>query len=140
MGVDCKVVFVGEVIKTGVISTIQIYPEYQSALLGLEKFSHLIILYWFHERDNLKHRGTLQVNPPRHKGAPLTGVFASRSPSRPNPIGLTVTKLVSINNCEIKVEGLDALPKSPIIDIKPYLPDNDYISTANVPTHFMIDN
>ena len=131
-----SVVYMGVVETVGDISTIRIYPEYCSALLGLQNFSHLIVVYWFHGRDNQKHRTVLQVTPPRHKGAPLSGVFASRSPSRPNPIGLTVTELASIDGCRVSVRGLDALPDSPIIDIKPYLPDSDSIPNAKVPSYY----
>ena len=129
--------YMGVVESVGAVSTIRIYPEYCAALLGLEGFSHLIVLYWFHERDNQKHRTVLQVNLPRHKGAPLSGVFASRSPSRPNPVGLTVTELASVDGCKVRVHGLDALPGSPIIDIKPYLPDNDSVPDAKVPSYYM---
>ena len=135
-----SVVFMGVVETAGDISTIQIYPEYCSALLGLENFSHLLVIYWFHERDNQKHRKVLQVTPPRHKGAPLSGVFASRSPSRPNPIGLTVTEIVAIDGCHIKVRGLDALLGSPILDLKPYLPNSDSIPNAKVPSYYMKNN
>jgi tRNA-Thr(GGU) m(6)t(6)A37 methyltransferase TsaA len=112
--------FVGEVVSIGEISTIRIHEECCPALLGIDGYSHLFVLYWMHLRDDEGHRGTLQVTPPRHKGAPLTGVFACRSPSRPNPVGLTVVKLKGVEGCMLKVSGLDALEGSPIVDIKPY--------------------
>jgi tRNA-Thr(GGU) m(6)t(6)A37 methyltransferase TsaA len=93
------------------------------------------VLYWFHLRDNPEHRKTLQVTPPRHEGAPLTGVFACRSPSRPNPIGVTVVKIERIDGCKIIVSGLDALEGSPIIDIKPYNPKSDSVPEAEVPSY-----
>jgi len=114
-------------------STIRIYPEYCDGLLGLEAYSHIIILYWMHLRDNEKHRRTLRVIPRRHEGAPLTGVFACRSPSRPNPIGLSVVELLRLEDCRLRVRGLDAFKDSPIIDIKPYLPRADSIPDARVP-------
>jgi tRNA-Thr(GGU) m(6)t(6)A37 methyltransferase TsaA len=119
-----NVIFMGTVETAGETSTLRIHPEFCPALLGIERHSHLIVLYWFHLRDNPKHRKTLQVTPPRHKGALLTGVFACRSPSRPNPIGLTVVKIERIDGCKIIVSGLDALDGSPIIDLKPYNPDS----------------
>jgi tRNA-Thr(GGU) m(6)t(6)A37 methyltransferase TsaA len=112
--------FIGTVKEVGEFSTIVVHPKFCSGLMGIEEYSHLIILFWIHLRDNNKHRSTLQVTPPRHEGAPLTGVFACRSPSRPNPIGLTVVELVEVKECKIKVRGLDALKGSPIVDIKPY--------------------
>ncbi len=124
MVVHGNVRFMGTVETTGETSTLMIYPEFCPALLGIERHSHLMVLYWFHLRDNKEHRETLQVTPPRHKGAPLTGVFACRSPSRPNPIGVTVVKIERIDGCKIIVSGLDALDGSPIVDLKPYNPDS----------------
>lgn len=129
-----EVWFIGVVEEvSGDESTIRIYPEYCQGLLGLDAYSHIIILYWLHLRDNEKYRKTLRVIPRRHEGAPLTGVFACRSPSRPNPIGLSVVKLLHLENCRLKVKGLDALEGSPIIDIKPYLPRADSVPDARVP-------
>lgn len=135
MSNSATVDYLGYVESTGKTSTICIYEKYQPALLGLDKFSHAIILYWFHERDNEKHRTVLQVTPPRHKGAPLTGVFGCRSPSRPNPIGHTIVKIETIEHGCLKVNGLDAFKGSPIIDIKPYM-RNDCIQEATNPVYF----
>ncbi|NQT08761.1 tRNA (N6-threonylcarbamoyladenosine(37)-N6)-methyltransferase TrmO [Candidatus Bathyarchaeota archaeon] len=128
-----NVIFIGTVETTGETSTLRIYPEFRPALLGIERYSHLIVLYWFHLRDNPEHRKTLQVTPPRHEGAPLTGVFACRSPSRPNPIGVTVVKIERIEGCKLMVSGLDALDGSPIVDLKPYNPDSDSVPEAEAP-------
>jgi tRNA-Thr(GGU) m(6)t(6)A37 methyltransferase TsaA len=127
--------FIGEVKTEGVDSKIEIAPEHCPGLLGIEKYSHLIVLYWFHQRDNDKHRKVLQVTPPRHPGAPLTGVFACRSPSRPNPVGLSIVRLIEVNNCHLTVKGLDAFQGSPIIDIKPYLPRSDSVPGAVTPKY-----
>ena len=125
--------FVGEVESTGETSTIRIHEECCPALLGIEGYSHLFVLYWMHMRDDESHRGTLRVTPPRHEGAPLTGVFACRSPSRPNPIGLTVVELKSVEGCVLEVSGLDALEGSPVVDIKPYFPRGDSYPGARSP-------
>jgi tRNA-Thr(GGU) m(6)t(6)A37 methyltransferase TsaA len=125
----------GTVETAGETSTLRIYPEFCPALLGIEGHSHLIVLYWFHLRDNPEHRETLQVTPPRHEGAPLTGVFACRSPSRPNPIGVTVVRLERRDGCKLTVSGLDALEGSPIVDIKPYNPKSDSVPEAEVPSY-----
>ncbi len=127
--------FIGEVESAGEPSTILIYPEFRQGLFGVERYSHLIVLYWFHLRDNEDHRGTLQVTPPRHPGSPLTGVYACRSPSRPNPIGLTVVELESVDGCRLIVRGLDALEGSPIVDLKPYLPNWDSVESARTPDY-----
>ncbi len=125
--------FIGEVESTGEISTVSIYPEFCQGLLGVEGFSHLIVLYWMHLRDDGANRGTLRVVPRRHEGAPLTGVFASRSPSRPNPIGLAVVNLIEVAGCRLRVSGLDAFEGSPIIDVKPYSPRADSFPEAITP-------
>ena len=112
---------------------VRIFPEFCAGLEGIEDFSHIILLYWFHLRDEEEERRTLQVIPRRHLGAPQVGVFASRSPSRPNPIGLCIVELMKIEKCILFVKGLDADEGSPVIDIKPYIPRADSISDARVP-------
>jgi formylmethanofuran dehydrogenase subunit E len=123
--------FIGVVEKE--TSKIRIFPEFCQGLDGLASYSHIIIIYWFHLRDNQEQRETLQVVPKRHPGAPQVGVFSSRSPSRPNPIGLRVAELVRIENRILIVKGLDAAEGSPIVDIKPYLPRADSIPDARIP-------
>ncbi|WXG44079.1 MAG: tRNA (N6-threonylcarbamoyladenosine(37)-N6)-methyltransferase TrmO [Promethearchaeati archaeon SRVP18_Atabeyarchaeia-1] len=123
--------FIGLVQKD--TSRIIVFPEFCKGIEGLENYSHVIILYWFHQRDNPKERCTLQVIPKRHAGAPQIGVFASRSPSRPNPIGLCVAELIGVEKCILTVKGLDADEGSPIIDIKPYLPKAESIPDARTP-------
>jgi len=126
-----RVDFIGVVEEGG--SRIKIFSEISVGLRGLENFSHIIVLYWFHLRDNEKERKTLKVIPRRHQGAPEVGVFSCRSPSRPNPIGLCVVKLEKIDDCTLTVKGLDAIDGSPVIDIKPYIPRADSIPNARVP-------
>ena len=123
--------FIG-VVQKGALE-VKIFPEFCRGLQGLENYSHLIILYWFHQRDTFEERRTLQVTPKRHPGAPQVGVFSSGSPSRPNPIGLCVVELVRSENCILKVKGLDAAEGSPIVDIKPYMPRADSIPDARTP-------
>jgi tRNA-Thr(GGU) m(6)t(6)A37 methyltransferase TsaA len=128
-----EVKFIGLVKSAGEPSKIEIFPEFCLGLEGLSDFSHVIVLYWLHLRDDDKERGTLQVVPRRHTDAPRVGVFASRSPSRPNPIGLCVVELNEIEGCILVVNGLDALEGSPIIDIKPYFARADAIPKASAP-------
>jgi formylmethanofuran dehydrogenase subunit E len=113
--------FIGKVIKVdGEKSSILIYPNYCEGLHRLQEYNHLNILYWFHLRDDENHRKTLIVVRRRHGETAERGVFASRSPSRPNPIGLTVVELISVDDCTLIVKGLDAFVDSPVIDIKPH--------------------
>jgi tRNA-Thr(GGU) m(6)t(6)A37 methyltransferase TsaA len=134
MDVKGELGFIGVVEKAGEQETkVRIFPEFCAGLKGIEDFSHLIILYWIHLRDNEEERRTLLVFPRRHAVNVETGVFACRSPSRPNPIGLCVVELLKIEECTLTVKNLDALEGSPIIDIKPYIPRADSIHNARVP-------
>jgi tRNA-Thr(GGU) m(6)t(6)A37 methyltransferase TsaA len=128
-----KLRFIGVVEAAGELSKVKIFPQFCAGVRHLNDFSHIIVLYWFHLRDKESERRTIRVVPRRHPGAPQVGVFASRSPSRPNPIGLCVTELVKIEECTLTVRGLDALENSPIIDIKPYIPRTDSVPEARVP-------
>jgi formylmethanofuran dehydrogenase subunit E len=115
-----RVRFIGKVMKVnGEKSIIQIYPKFCEGLYRLKEYTHINILYWFHLRDDENHRKTLTVSRRRHGETAERGVFASRSPSRPNPIGLTLVELISLDNCTLIVKGLDAFVDSPVIDIKP---------------------
>jgi len=126
--------FIGIVEKGGEQEAkIRVSPEFCAGLKGIEDFSHLIILYWIHLRDNKEERSTLLVFPKRHAVKVKTGVFACRSPSRPNPIGLCVVELLKVEKCVLTVKNLDAFEGSPIIDIKPYISRADSIPNARVP-------
>jgi len=126
--------FIGRVKESGEEAKLEIFQEFCDGLRGINEFSHLIILYWFHLRDNEKERRTLLVFPRRHAVNVEKGVFACRSPSRPNPIGLSVVELIKIEGRILTVKGLDAFKDSPIIDIKPYLPRADSVPDAHVPS------
>jgi tRNA (adenine37-N6)-methyltransferase len=97
--------------------TVEIYPEFVAGLQDLEGFSHIILLYY------LNHATTpcLTVIPPRDTVP--HGVFATRAPCRPNPIGLAVTRLERREGNILHVERVDALDGTPLLDIKPYLPE-----------------
>jgi tRNA-Thr(GGU) m(6)t(6)A37 methyltransferase TsaA len=113
--------FIGKVTEVnGNLSLIELTKDFCPGLLRIEEHNHLNILYWFHLRDNSDHRSVLQVIPRRHGETTFRGVFASHSPSRPNPIGLTTVELLSVDGCVLTVKGLDAFVDSPIIDIKPH--------------------
>lgn len=112
---------------------LEILPQFAPALDGLPGFSHLWVLFWFHETDTPEDRATLKVHPRRDPTNPLTGVFATRAPVRPNLIGLTACRILKIAGNTVEVEGLDAKDGSPIIDLKPYIPKGDSISEAVTP-------
>jgi tRNA (adenine37-N6)-methyltransferase len=124
---------VGVVKKHGEVSYLEIYPEFAPALKGLQDFSHVWVFYWFDQNDTPERRQTLQVHPRRDPANPLTGVFACRSPERPNLIGFTACEIVRINQNLVEVTGLDARDGSPILDLKPYIPNGDAIPQAYTP-------
>jgi tRNA-Thr(GGU) m(6)t(6)A37 methyltransferase TsaA len=134
MGANGELRFIGVVEEVGEQEAkVRIFPEFCAGLKGVADFSHLIILYWIHLRDNEEERRTLLVFPRKHRINVETGVFACRSPSRPNPIGLCVVELLKVEECVLTVKDLDAIQGSPIVDIKPYIPRADSIPDARVP-------
>jgi tRNA-Thr(GGU) m(6)t(6)A37 methyltransferase TsaA len=103
----------------GVVGTVEVLPEYEEGLRDLEGFSHVFLLYHFH----LSGPPSLRVRPflddtPR-------GVFATRAPSRPNPIGLSVVRLLGRQGRTLSVGELDIVDGTPVLDIKPFVPDFD---------------
>ncbi len=114
-------------------TSIEILPGYEDAVHGLELYSHIIILVWFHKSDNDSDRQLLKVHPRHNKKNPLTGIFATRSPVRPNPVAIFIPSVISIKRNIITVSSIDALDGTPVIDIKPYIPLLDSIPEAKVP-------
>lgn len=102
-----------------VTGTVEIRPEYEEGLDGLDGFSHIILLYAFH----LSQGYQLTVKP--FLDDETHGVFATRAPRRPNPIGLSVVRLVSVVGCTLNVRGVDMVDGTPVLDIKPFVPQFD---------------
>ncbi len=113
------------------VSEIEIDEAVAPALEGIEEFSHIIVLFWIDRRDPSDR--PLQVHPQGRQDLPLKGVFATRSPARPNPVGLTVVKLLERDGRVLRVLGLDALNGTPVLDIKPYLVRGDSVPDASIP-------
>lgn len=121
-------------IKKGKEDTyIDIDSGYKDALLGIEGFSHLMVFYWFHENDTAEGRRVLQVHPRANASNPLTGVFATHSPQRPNLIALTVCRLIKVDRNRLFIDKIDARTGSPVIDIKCYIPGGPDKKTVRVP-------
>ena len=112
---------------------LELLPPFDNpqAITGLEQVSHIWLIFVFHQ--HLKEQARLQVRPPRLGGQTMLGVFASRSPYRPNAIGQSVVKLDKIEHGRLWVSGLDLLDGTPVLDIKPYLPYADSIEAAYNP-------
>lgn len=123
----------GVVRKDGRGVRIEIEKEFQDALLGLDGFSHILVLYWFHENDTPEMRRTLQVHPRKDASNPLMGVFGTHSPARPNLIGLTRCRIVGISDGTIRIDEIDAFDGSPVIDIKCCIPDTEPPTDVVVP-------
>lgn len=102
-------------------SEIEIFPEYADGLNDIAELPHLIVLYWLDRAD----RSMLMAVPPHSKKE--HGVFATRSPNRPNPIGFAVIDVLSIDGLRLIVRGLDAFDGTPVLDIKHYSPEIDCI-------------
>jgi len=124
---------IGFIRNNGNLTTIEMDAKYVDGILGLKEFSHLLVFYWLHENDNPKKREILQVYPRGDPQNPLQGVFATRSPVRPNLIGLSICKILSIEENIIRIDTIDAYDGSPVIDLKPYIPDIDSEEDVQVP-------
>ncbi|HHW43144.1 MAG TPA: tRNA (N6-threonylcarbamoyladenosine(37)-N6)-methyltransferase TrmO [Desulfotomaculum sp.] len=105
---------------------LEVFPRFADGLKDVDRATHLIVLYWCHQAQ----RETLQTKTPF--GPELRGVFACRSPSRPNPIALCVVELLRVQENRLLVRGLDALDGSPLLDIKPYAADVDSVPGASI--------
>jgi tRNA (adenine37-N6)-methyltransferase len=113
----------------GIEAEIEVFEDYVEALDGIDAFSHLIVLFYMHETTEAQ-RGTLKARPRRFikyglrpDDLPLVGVFCLDSPHRPNPIGLTIARLLGRDGSILRVDELDAFNHTPVLDIRPYTPD-----------------
>lgn len=104
-----------------VISEVELTPEYAPGLLGLEGFSHAMILTILHEAEYIPEKH-LRRHPQERKDMPLLGIFAQRARHRPNRIGITAVEIVEVTDSSVKVKALDAIDGTPVIDVKPYVP------------------
>ncbi len=117
-----KVIPIGKVEKQGQTSRIRIFDAYVDGLLGLDAWSHVHVFYWFDQNDVPQKRRILRVSPRGDKNNPETGVFACRSPVRPNLIALSVCKIVSVEKNIVTLDDIDAFDATPVLDLKPFIP------------------
>lgn len=115
--------------------SIEIEETYRPALSGLDGFSHLNILWWCHLLDEPEWRDIVVTDKPYKAGPEQVGIFATRSPARPNPIALTPVAVTGIDDERgtIGIAYIDAEPGSPVLDIKPYLPAIDRVHDTSSP-------
>lgn len=110
---------VGWVRKAEGRTTLEIEARYRDAMLGLDQFDSIWVLYWFDRNDRPDQRRILQVHPRGDPDNPVRGVFATRAPVRPNLIALSRCRIVRIQGTTIEIDGIDAFPDTPVLDIKP---------------------
>jgi tRNA-Thr(GGU) m(6)t(6)A37 methyltransferase TsaA len=113
-------------------SLIVVAPEFTEGLLGLDGFSHALVLTWLHLIEDEPH-DLLAIHPGGDERLPLVGVFALRVPARPNPIGVSAVRVLAVAANELLVRGLDAVDGTPVLDVKPYLPAYDSVPGATLP-------
>jgi tRNA-Thr(GGU) m(6)t(6)A37 methyltransferase TsaA len=116
---------------------IEILAAYRPALKNLEHFSHLHLFWWASEHDNEKDRQTL-VEPLPYADGIEAGVFACRSPARPNPMAVSLCPIIDVEKEAgiVRVAYFDAFDNTPVLDLKPYIPVNDRVKTVQVPQWF----
>lgn len=123
---DAKLIPIGVVRAPGVSRdnqkkrgprTVEVYPDYREGLTGIGEGDRVLVMWWMNELDG-KDRWTLLCHPMGNPSRPKRGVFALRSPMRPNPIGCTDVEVLEVREDGLRVDGLDALDGSPVIDIK----------------------
>ena len=114
-----------------IVSEIVLDRNLTEALDNLDEFSHIIVIYWMHQQRGPAPKKVRPRGNPEHS---LMGVFATRSPTRPNPVGKATVRLLQRRDNILKVKGLDAIDGTPVIDIKPYIPGYDSVKNARVPS------
>ena len=110
----------------GVVGTVEIEPEYAAGLKDIEGFSHIILIYHFH----LSEGYSLEVKP--FLDDELHGVFATRAPTRPNAIGISVVRLLTVQGRVMQVADVDIVDGTPLLDVKPYVPEFDVRKTEQI--------
>ncbi len=112
---------------------IEIQAPFRPAMEGLEDFSHIHVFFWFDQNDHAEGRSILKVHPCRDPQNPLTGVFATHSPLRPNLIGMSLCRIVAIDAERIAIDRIDAFDGTPVIDIKCFIPTSRDLANLRLP-------
>jgi formylmethanofuran dehydrogenase subunit E len=112
--------------ENDVVCELELFSEYEGGLLDAEQSSHIVVLYWLDKADRSKLQGVTPLDQKLH------GVFATRSPHRPNPVALSVVRLIDIKDNILRIGDITALDGTPIIDIKPYIAKTDLVLDTTV--------
>jgi len=110
---------IGWVRKTRSKTRIVLYKKYRAGLIGVENLPEVWVLWWFHRNDNPRLRSVLRVHPRGNPANPLRGVFSTRAPMRPNLIALSRCKVLGVKRNVVAIDDIDALPDTPVLDLKP---------------------
>lgn len=129
-----KISAIGIVKQENGKTSIVLEERYVKALEELDGFSHLQLIWWAHAYEDQQYRQYTQSKKPYKQGPDTIGLFATRSPIRPNPIMLTTCKLERIEDTTVIVSGLEAFDGTPVLDIKPYLPCTDRVKEVQQPS------
>ena len=116
----------------GVVAEIHLADRLASGLVGLEQFSHVVVVFFMHQ-SSFDSTTDLVRRPQGRSDMPESGIFAQRAKHRPNPIGITAVELINVRGNVLTVKGLDAIDGTPVLDIKPYFPAFDRVEKALVP-------
>ncbi len=125
---------IGRIARSDSGIRVEVLERYRPALQLLDRFTHLIVVWWADKHDNEKSRAVLQCEPPYAPGR-VHGVFATRAEYRPNPIAITTCKMLSLDEQEgiIQVADIDAFDGTPVVDLKPYYPVCERVQDARIP-------
>ena len=115
---ELKIYPIGKVMKTDGRTFIVTDKKFEAGLLGMDRLSSIMVIYWFDRNDTQEKRSILQVYPRGNMNNPLTGVFATHSPVRPNLIGVSRCKIISVKGNIIEIDDIDAFDGSPVLDLK----------------------
>jgi tRNA-Thr(GGU) m(6)t(6)A37 methyltransferase TsaA len=130
-----KISPIGKVEQTNYGFQLRVYEPYRQALNGLGDFGHVVVLWWSHMLDNREGRQMLECKKPYRTAPEKLGIFATRSPARPNPIAMTVVSILGVDQKEgtVQIPWIDAAPDTPIVDLKPYHPSGDRVKDVTMP-------
>ena len=123
--------WVGVTASRDVVSEIVVDSSLDGTLDGVDEFAHAAIIYSM--MNDFPGPAPIQVHPVHREDLPLVGIFASRSPARPNPVAKTIVEIIKRQNNVLTVKGLDAINGTPVLDIMPYMPQSDSVANARVP-------
>ncbi len=113
--------------RSNAVGTVEVFPEYKEGLEGIEDFSRIYLIYGFHLSEPAK---SLLVQP--FLDDQTHGLFSTRYPVRPNPIGLSIVEIISRQDNQLQISGVDMLDGTPLFDIKPYIPEFDIFDVEKI--------